>query len=578
MHSINLSSLINSQYGKDYLLNVLPSRFLGLAAAWEDIFEKINCLLEFAEDTISSNDSSKLEEDLTNNLIIADTLKEVCLQNGLPIFVEPLERIIDSLIALLEENQTEKIKYIAEDLDVKINTLLQIVDKQKKQEENNAVLVDNHDIIKDLFLISADQQFVEECTTDLSPYGYNLYVFNSYLEYKNLKQFNDPIAIIVDYDCLDSEQREDLTKEMNDIRIDTYNHNVDLREDVLVISSQVDFYTRLQAVRTGSAAFFKKPTTTTKIMDKLDQIIEKKLVLDHYRILIVDDSQTMLKFLTKTLEQANMLVKVETNPELLFSHINEFQPDLILLDMYMPLCDGYELSKIIRQNDNYSSIPIVFLSSETDLKKQMLAMHMGADDFLTKPIDPDYLVKSVKNRVQRHRILSTYIIQDSLTGLLNHTRLKIRLDQTIEKADRANIPVAFAMVDIDNFKKVNDTHGHPVGDKVIKSLSKLLQKRLRKTDSIGRYGGEEFGIILWNTDKDNAQKILNQIREDFKKIVHEGKNGEHFYCTFSAGFAMLEDFKTTSLLNNEADKALYEAKKLGRNMVCVSQSVKKVKK
>lgn len=265
-----------------------------------------------------------------------------------------------------------------------------------------------------------------------------------------------------------------------------------------------------------------------------------------------------------------MSVHVESQPDKVLSAIGDFNPDLILMDMYMPTCDGQELSRIIRQYESFTSIPIVFLSSETNVKKQLAAMQIGADDFLTKPIDPEHLVMSVATRVQRHRILSSYMVQDSLTGLLNHTKLKQRLDQTLQKALRSKIPMAFAMIDIDHFKRVNDNHGHPTGDRVIKSLARLLQKRLRKTDSIGRYGGEEFAVIFWDADVAAASRILDEIREDFAKIEHRA-DGEAFSCTFSAGVAGFPEYPDGHSINGAADRALYVAKRQGRNRVMDAQ-------
>jgi diguanylate cyclase (GGDEF)-like protein len=265
-----------------------------------------------------------------------------------------------------------------------------------------------------------------------------------------------------------------------------------------------------------------------------------------------------------------MVVHVETTPEAGLNVIGSFNPDLILMDMYMPVCNGEDLCKIIRQYESFTSIPIVFLSSEADVQKQLNAMKIGADDFLTKGIDPEHLITSITTRIQRHRVLSSFMIRDSLTGLLNHTTSKKQLESMITKAQKLNTPLSFAMIDIDHFKKVNDTYGHPTGDKVIKSLSRLLQKRLRKTDSIGRYGGEEFAIVLWNTDAKSAKKILDEIREDFSKIehLHEGKV---FFTTFSSGIAEFPGFVTSADLSNAADRALYVAKKQGRNQVCISQ-------
>jgi len=239
------------------------------------------------------------------------------------------------------------------------------------------------------------------------------------------------------------------------------------------------------------------------------------------------------------------------------------------MDMYMPGCNGMELSSIIRQHEAFVSIPIVFLSVETDMDRQLAAIRLGGDDFLTKPIKPEHLVLSITTRAARTRNIRYFMERDSLTGLLNHTNLKENLAREVMRAERMEAPVSFAMIDVDHFKSVNDTYGHLTGDGVLKSLSRLLQERLRRTDIIGRYGGEEFGIILLNTGAEMASQIMNEIRENFSHIRQQSE-GEEFFVTFSCGVASFPDIKHAAAIGAAADYALYEAKESGRNRVVIS--------
>jgi diguanylate cyclase (GGDEF)-like protein len=236
--------------------------------------------------------------------------------------------------------------------------------------------------------------------------------------------------------------------------------------------------------------------------------------------------------------------------------------------MYMPACNGRDLAKLIRQVPDYVGLPIVFLSSETDRKKQFSAMRVGAEGFLTKPVIPEDLVAAVAIRAERMRTLRSLMARDSLTGLYNHTTTTQLLASTIASAKRENGSLCFVMIDIDRFKSVNDTHGHPVGDQVILALSRVLQQRLRNSDIVGRYGGEEFAIILADVAVDRAAKLVNELREDFSRVVFHSSSGE-FHCTFSAGIASYPTHLRLELLRGAADKALYEAKRSGRNCVVV---------
>ena len=239
---------------------------------------------------------------------------------------------------------------------------------------------------------------------------------------------------------------------------------------------------------------------------------------------------------------------------------------MILLDMYMPDYSGMELAQIIRQMEQFLSIPIVFLSAETDKDKQLEALGIGGDDFLTKPIQPAHLVSSVTTRIERYRKMRTLMIHDGLTGLLNHSTTKERLSQEFERARRQNESLAFAMLDMDHFKLVNDTYGHTSGDRVLKSLAHMLRQRLRGSDTIGRFGGEEFAVIFPDTDEKRALGVMRELGEAFAKI-HHYVGGQEFTVTFSCGVAAYPDFDGIDALNEAADSALYAAKAAGRNQV-----------
>lgn len=326
-----------------------------------------------------------------------------------------------------------------------------------------------------------------------------------------------------------------------------------------------DTRTRLAAVRAGAQEFFVGGLDASSLLERVEEITRVAQV-EPYKVLVVDDSKVQATHTERVLNSAGIVTRVLLEPIAAMAELDEFQPDLIILDMYMPECNGTELAKVIRQNERYVGVPIIYLSAEDDLDKQLDAMSEGGDDFLTKPIKPRHLIATVRNRSARARRLKAHMVRDSLTGLYNHTHTLQILEGACLRAKREGLPLTFAMLDIDHFKKVNDTYGHPMGDRVIRALALFLKQRLRKTDCIGRYGGEEFAVVLPDTDAQAARGVLDEIRDRFAKIRYAAQP-QNLSCTFSGGIAELRDEMDFKSLSKCADDALYLAKNGGRNRV-----------
>ncbi|MBI4756863.1 MAG: diguanylate cyclase [Betaproteobacteria bacterium] len=329
-----------------------------------------------------------------------------------------------------------------------------------------------------------------------------------------------------------------------------------------------DIATRLDAVRMGCQAFLPRPLDIGLLLDTLERLGAAPLA-EAGRVLVVDDSASAAALYASVLEGAGFRVKMLTDPLKVLDALQSSPPELILMDMYMPGATGEELARVIRQQDAYLSIPIVFLSAEADQTRQREAMALGGDEFLQKPIEPEHLVSAVKSRIIRYRALRGVMARDSLTGLLNHTNFKDRLRVELARAQRHGHPVSLAMVDIDHFKRVNDTWGHPAGDRVIKNLAQLLKRRLRGGDLIGRYGGEEFALALPDTPVEVARKVLEDIRGKFSCLTH-GTGERSFGCTLSAGLAVTPPAHDPESIIQAADFALYAAKHGGRDRVEVN--------
>lgn len=338
---------------------------------------------------------------------------------------------------------------------------------------------------------------------------------------------------------------------------------------IIYLSTRLDdIQTRLRASRSGGEEFFYPSVDPGQLIEKIERYTHAS-PQEPYRVLVVDDSQSQARYIDTVLKKAGMHPLTITDPMKVLLALEEFHPEIIIMDMYMPGCTGMELARVIRQQDKFHSVPIIYLSAEDDINKQLHAMSQGGDDFLTKPIDPKHLTSTIHNRGRRARSLLALMIRDSLTGLYNHTHTLHLLEQEVLKARDKEQPLSFVMLDLDHFKKVNDTYGHPMGDRVIKSLALFLKQRLRKTDHIGRYGGEEFAVVLPNTSEGDAKTIMSEIRERFSTLPQPCGNTS-FCVSFSCGIATIDKGKqdaNAKQICEKADQALYQAKHDGRNTV-----------
>ena len=337
---------------------------------------------------------------------------------------------------------------------------------------------------------------------------------------------------------------------------------------VLFISDSDTFDARMRAAQLNARGYFLKPVNIPQLVNRLEQLLQERQA-PPARILVVDDDQQLAAYYQLVLEAAGMEVRILDNPRHILDQLHSFRPELLLMDVHMPDYDGPDLASVVRQYDEWSSLPIVFLSAETDLGKQVDALSHGADDFLTKPIQASQLVASIRVRVARSRTLSALLNKDSLTGLLKHASIKSAAINEVSRSYRQAYSVVVAMVDIDHFKSVNDTHGHAIGDVVIASVATLLRQRLRQTDMIGRYGGEEFLLVLPHCSAEDGRKRLEDVREYFSRLRFS-QGGQEFACTLSAGMVCSLDVAESDRerLLVLADEALYRAKRGGRNQVC----------
>lgn len=491
-----------------------------------------------------------------------------------PIQFREFHREVHSLCGTSGTYGYTKLSQASRDLEVYLKQLLDYTDLDTIQKTEITHLIDQiqnieHDdqtieeaeLVKReitgkliYYLVDKKEKFQHLLQNNLHRLGYHLVFIHTLPHFQSAINTHLPAVIIID----DAHLTEPVIEALANFSA--------CQIPLFCLAQKDDLTIRLKSIRAGVSIFLHKPVDVLHFTNQLLQFCDVSARED-YRVLILDDEKPLAAYYTLVLNEAGMNTKAITSATVLMQELQEFKPNLLLLDLYLPECTGFDIAKMIRQEECYMSLPIIFISTETDRIKQLAILNScGADDFLTKPVLPQNLISAVKSRAQRAALVNSYIALDSLTKLLNHTYILKQLEFEILRAERLKEPIAVAMIDLDHFKQINDQYGHPMGDLVLKKLSDLFVNRVRKTDFVGRYGGEEFSIIFPNTSEKTAFKLCNELRKIAANCAFE-VNGKQFYVTLSIGVATYPTFHTVDSLVAAADRALYRAKSNGRNRV-----------
>lgn len=307
------------------------------------------------------------------------------------------------------------------------------------------------------------------------------------------------------------------------------------------------------------------------------------------KLLIVDDSPSARGSLLETLEATDLFSSILVCDngaraiEILLKHDIGF----LITDLMMPQVDGFKLLSHIRRQEAYRDLPIILLTGHGSSFDKIKGLDLGANDYVTKPYNPAELVARVKNllrirelmqqleRANRdlqrvNRRLQEVSITDELTGLYNRRHFWDRLDSEFKRAVRYGDQISCLLLDIDKFKDLNDTYGHPVGDLALKELGKILKTECRGTDIVARFGGEEFIILLGRTNPEGATQFAERLRrivETHPFSLEEGDGEIHITLSIGVVSYPNEEIRAINDLVRLADDALYRAKNEGRNRV-----------
>ena len=297
---------------------------------------------------------------------------------------------------------------------------------------------------------------------------------------------------------------------------------------------------------------------------------------DETRVLVVQAEPSERAFQRSLFAEAGMSVVEACSGSEALDYLATDHPDLVVLGRMLPDMDGLDLLPRLKSSE-LDFLPVLVASHRSETAERVRGLQLGADDYISRPCDPAELLararallrtKQTHDRIRKLQLtLEQMVVSDPLTGLHNRRFLMDRLLQEMQRSDRHGEPLAFAMIDLDGFKTINDLYGHVLGDKVLRAVGNAISRSIRVSDIAARYGGDEFAVILPQTPPEGAMRVCERLLRAISEGGFQDDSGKLCRVTASLGLAYYpaDDVETPEDLVHSADGALYGAKRSGKN-------------
>ncbi len=330
--------------------------------------------------------------------------------------------------------------------------------------------------------------------------------------------------------------------------------------------------TRVAAIEAGGTRFFDKPFSEESVGALVQQFLNLAEASSGH-VVIVDDDHERTEHHAQHLRAAGITVSTLPTADRLVETLEDKRPDVLLVDVNLPGISGIDVCRALRMSDRWELLPILVVTSFTDATIRLQAFQAGASDVVAEPVLPVELLARVGVQLDRMRLLRDRSDKDLLSGLLLRRAFIEAFERALASCIRDERALSVVLIDIDDFKKINDTFGHTTGDRVIASLGDMLRRRFRVEDLRGRWGGDELILVFPGQHVDFAEKAAQRLLQEVGDQPFTSEGGEIFNVTFTAGVAGFpEDATSISALVKRADELLYLGKRTGRNQVCRTRS------
>jgi two-component system, cell cycle response regulator len=372
---------------------------------------------------------------------------------------------------------------------------------------------------------------------------------------------------------------------------------------IVMVTALTDNEDKVRGLEAGADDFLSKPVNDMALMARVRSLVRLKMTIDEWRarettatqlgvaestsvmkepvenarILVIEDQTFEADKIADTLHLDNDTVIPVDSGITAMEYAGQHDFDLIIVSLNLKKEDGLRLCSHLRSNERTRATPILMMATESDMTKIAHGLEIGAHDYILRPIDRNELLARARTQVRRKRFQArlkanyevslSMALTDALTGLYNRRYLEVYLQKLLQKNFESKKKLCVLMLDIDKFKSINDTHGHGVGDEVLKTFAFRLQDSLRSFDLVARLGGEEFVVILPDITDDMAQFVSERLRRSIadKPIKCTIPDGALNVSTSIGGYIVEHGEHTVKDVLEHADKMLYEAKHGGRN-------------
>ena len=338
------------------------------------------------------------------------------------------------------------------------------------------------------------------------------------------------------------------------------------RIPLAVIASEGTPEQRVAAAAAGALLYLERPLTPEGVGLTLRRLLDDRRGVEP-KVLVLDDDEAYRAAVGRVLRADGFEVCELDDPRRVIEVLDEAHPDVLLVDAALQHLSGYDVCRVLRTSADWQELPIVFLTSRSDLESRLAAFRAGADDYVDKSADAAELLARTRGRYERTRTLRERGDRDFLTGLLRRGAFLTAFLSMLHQARRRERPVTLGLLDLDRFKDVNDRHGHLAGDRVLVATGKLLTTHFRREDVPGRWGGEELVVAFPETGFDEVVPAFERLLDAVSAMEFQGDGGV-FSVSFSVGVATYpRDGRSPAELFAVADRRLYVAKRLGRARV-----------